>query len=362
MRVPQEIVDAIIDNFAMPEEKISQYYYWRNHSDADSLRACSLTSRSFLHRSRMHLFAAIFCHSPAEFSHFDHLLAESSHIGELYVRYFALEITGGMALAEDVVLPRILSRLPSLAHVTLDFPSIYGVWPSLFKASIRATLSLHSLRGLCLYSMHFANASEFELLLSHATSLKALTLVRIAFENPSIRRVDLPHEVRVVLESLELKLEIDVVDAMVSNFSTVDIRHLTSLIVTSTHIIPLLRVNAQTIQKVQSCFSLNLKAADPDILKGNRTLYLIEFGDLGHLKALRTVSLDFVDCDGTDYVDWPKLDAILAQAVDRLEDIHIHIATSRKHPPDIRSLLPSVRGKIAVLVRRLRIRAQAGSS
>jgi hypothetical protein len=120
----------------------------------------------------------------------------------------------------------------------------------------------------------------------------------------------------------------------------------------------------------------DLKAADPDILKGNRTLYLIEvtthssymvsslrqFGDLGHLKALRTVSLDFVDCDGTDYVDWPKLDAILAQAVDRLEDIHIHIATSRKHPPDIRSLLPSVRGKIAVLVRRLRIRAQAGSS
>ncbi|KAJ7278200.1 hypothetical protein C8J57DRAFT_1713121 [Mycena rebaudengoi] len=322
----------------MPEDKISQYYYWRNHSDADSLRASPPNFRA-LTTSLQNL--------------------RTSENSTLDISRWKLQAAW---LAEDVVLPRILSRLPSLAHVTLDFPSIYGVWPSLVKASIRATLSLHCLRGLCLYSMHFANASEFELLLSHATSLKALTLGRIAFENPSIRRVDLPHEVRVVLESLELKLEIDVVDAMVSSFSTVDIRHLTSLIVTSTHIIPLLRVNAQTIQKVQSCFSLNLEAADPDILKGNRTLYLIEvtthssymvsslrqFGDLGHLKALRTVSLDFVDCDGTDYVDWPKLDAILAQAVDGLEDLHIHIVTSREHPPDIRSLLPSVRGKIAV--------------
>jgi hypothetical protein len=49
-------------------------------------------------------------------------------------------------------------------------------------------------------------------------------------------------------------------------------------------------------------------------------------------------------------IDWPKLDAILAQAVDGLEDIHIFIVTNSEHPPGqelIRSLLPSVGEKIA---------------
>ncbi|KAJ7266705.1 hypothetical protein C8J57DRAFT_376751 [Mycena rebaudengoi] len=123
MRVPQEIVDAIIDNFAMShDDKISRNRYWREPGepvDADSLRACSLTSRSFLRRSRMHLFAAFFCQCLSDFSHFDSLLAESPHIGELYVRYFKMTIRDYVAslLTEDVVLPRILSRLPSLTHV-----------------------------------------------------------------------------------------------------------------------------------------------------------------------------------------------------------------------------------------------------
>ncbi|KAJ7266648.1 hypothetical protein C8J57DRAFT_1510753 [Mycena rebaudengoi] len=236
MRVPQEIVDTIIDNLAMShDEKISliSRRRWREPDDANSLRACSLASRSFLRRSRMHLFSAFFCERFSDFSHFDRLLAESPHIGELYVRYFTLEIGDNIAplLTEDVVLPRILSRLPRLTHVSLNFLSrcyihLWGSQPPLFKAGFRATLSLQCLRSFCLYSLDFANASELELLLSHATGLKTLTLGNIHFKNPSVPHVDVPHEVRVVLESFELALEMDVVDAIVSGFSIVDIKHL----------------------------------------------------------------------------------------------------------------------------------------
>jgi hypothetical protein len=259
MRVPQEIADKIIDNFAMfHDEKISLHRYGREHDGADSLRACSLTSRSFLRRSRMHLFAAIACRRLSDFSHFDRLLAESPHIGERYVRYFTLKIRDRIAplLAEDVVLSRILSRLPSLTHVTLDFPSTYDDWPFLFRASMRATLSLRCLRSLSFFHLGFANVSEFELLLSHTTGLKALTLGNINIENPSVRRVDVPREVRVLLESLELDVDEVAADAIVSGFSTVDIKHLKSLVINSSSpIIPLLRANAQTIQKARVSFS-----------------------------------------------------------------------------------------------------------
>jgi hypothetical protein len=108
--------------------------------------------------------------------------------------------------------------------------------------------------------------------------------------------------------------------------------------------------------------------SDPNILEDNQTLHLIEitedvswmasalqqFGHLGHLKALKTISLDLSDrftsaSSSADAVDWAKLDAMLAEAVDGLEDIHIHT----ERPLDvgrIRSLLPSVREKIAVHV------------
>jgi hypothetical protein len=110
-----------------------------------------------------------------------------------------------------------------------------------------------------------------------------------------------------------------------------------------------------------------MEPPDPDILKGNQTLHLIEiteygsvivfilqqFGHLDHLRGLKTISLDFTDeaiyASPRTEVDWPELDAILSPAVDGLEDIHIH----SEHPLDvelIRSLLPSVGEKTAVHV------------
>ncbi|KAJ7266716.1 hypothetical protein C8J57DRAFT_1617931 [Mycena rebaudengoi] len=191
--------------------------------------------------------------------------------------------------------------------------------------------------------MHFANALEQGMLLSHATGLKALALGNLHFDNPSVCRVDVPHEVRVFLESLELELKMEMVDAIVSGFSTVDIKHLKSLVTELSPVIPLLKANAQTIQKIRASLLLTgtdnpvpMEPPDPDILKGNQTLHLIEitahsswivsvlqqFGHLGHLRALKTISLDFTDdakCSSpSTEVDWTKLDAILSPAVDVL--------------------------------------------
>ncbi|KAJ7266701.1 hypothetical protein C8J57DRAFT_1229263 [Mycena rebaudengoi] len=80
---------------------------------------------------------------------------------------------------------------------------------------------------------------------------------------------------------------------------------------------------------------------------------LQQFGHLGHLKALKTMCLDFTDnwrVGSPNAADWTKLDAILSSAVDGLEDIHIHT----EHPLDvelIRSLLPSVGENIATPAR-----------
>ncbi|KAJ7260289.1 hypothetical protein C8J57DRAFT_1338685 [Mycena rebaudengoi] len=152
---------------------------------------------------------------------------------------------------------------------------------------------------------------------------------------------------------------------MVSGFSTVDIKHLKSLVSNSSPIIPLLRVNAQTIQKVRIILYYLREPHDPDVLKGNQTLHMIEitensswmasalqqFGHFGHLKALKTISFDFTDraeaASPSTAADWPELDAILSPVVDGLEDIHIH----SEHPLDvelIRSLLPSIGEKTAM--------------
>ncbi|KAJ7266655.1 hypothetical protein C8J57DRAFT_1617837 [Mycena rebaudengoi] len=155
---------------------------------------------------------------------------------------------------------------------------------------------------------------------------------------------------------------------MVSGFSTVDIKHLKSI--DSSPIIPFLRENIETIQKVRIASSYYPRESpDPDILKANQTLHSIEitensskivsilqrFRHLGHLKALKTISLgledrmEYVSPSTTNAADSTKLDAILSQAVDGLDHIHT------EHPLDvglIGSLLPSVGEKVAVHVHR----------
>ncbi|KAJ7279327.1 hypothetical protein C8J57DRAFT_132537 [Mycena rebaudengoi] len=367
MRVPSELVDAIIDKVAVLDNLTAE---------RRALRACSLTARSFLPRSQLHLFAAItFRHDSLDMMKFDRLLAESPHIGELYVKYFALQLEGQTSPHshnKTIVVPRILRLLPGLTHVFLDFDCDDDQpWESqsdLLKTGVQAACSLHSLRSLCLANLHFANVSELESLLSHAIGLKALVLDDITFSDSSVWSVDLRREPRVVIESLTLDT-FDAVDAMVSSFSTVDIKHLQSLVLVSTPMFALLKVNAQTLQKVRIAFSEETPF-DLDILEGNQTLRSIDvmevdgsmapclrlFGPLGHLKALKTISLHFVqaafDVDNDrNEVDWQKLNTSLTQAGDGFEAVFVSAYSETDEPPDlayVKQRLPSVAGKISL--------------
>jgi hypothetical protein len=109
MRVPQELVDAIIDKVA------------RLDSARRALEACCLTARSSLSRSQWHLLAAIICRRYSSDSiKFDALFSESPHIGELYVRYFTLQLerTDMSELHEKTieVPPILISAPPSWLH------------------------------------------------------------------------------------------------------------------------------------------------------------------------------------------------------------------------------------------------------
>jgi hypothetical protein len=97
---------------------------------------------------------------------------------------------------------------------------------------------------------------ELESLLSNAHGLKELAL-EVDFDDMSARQADpVSHEARVVLDSLKLDFPVRVAkhapDAMLSTFSTLDIIHLRSLdVIMSTPLIPLLKANAGTVQRVR---------------------------------------------------------------------------------------------------------------
>ncbi|KAJ7277911.1 hypothetical protein C8J57DRAFT_1308207 [Mycena rebaudengoi] len=354
MRVPQELVDAMIDKVASLDDA------------HPALEACSLTARSFLPQSQRHLFAAVTCYrDSSDLIKFAALLAESPHIGELYVKYFTLQIHGtgvSQSHQKTIVVPRIPNLLPGLTHLVLDLDCDDEFWESeqeLFKTSLYVTLSLHCLRSLCLTGLTFANVSGLESFLSHATGLKELILDEISFDNPSAYPfLCMPHESRVMLESLTVDAMYTGVDAMVSSFSTVDIKHLKSLVVASTPMFALLKANVQTLQKVR-IVSSDESPFDFGILEGNQTLHRIEivdvdrdlasslqlFGPLGHLKALRTISFHLWK-GSWDAVEWTKLNTILAGAGDRIENVYLS-AYSESDLALVTQRLPAVAGQIS---------------
>ncbi|KAJ7270493.1 hypothetical protein C8J57DRAFT_1716544 [Mycena rebaudengoi] len=384
MRVPQEIVDEIIDHCAMSEEERTTSVHWHLPGVA-SLKACALTCRSFLPRSQMHLFATITCDTdtPALF-HFYRLLSGSPHIGPLYVRSFILVGVNEQShdiLADSILVSRILALLPHLTHLEVDSDSSYeyewGLQLPILKTAFQKTLSLHSLRTFCLSNYAFSDATELDSFLSHATALLDLSLKDIQFDNSSWRRSRTsPRDATVVLTSLQVR-EIDPqsIYDMLAAFSAVDIRHLRSLNVESmASMIPLLAANAQTIQKVRYSFSAGEELDDPDIFAGNRlrclrSIEVIEpnvdmndtlkaFGNLSHLTALTTISLHFndgLDARPLDTEQWSELDTVLAQAGDSLEVVNIYALADHEYErvvelDFVRHWLPSVAGKISLHV------------
>ncbi|KAJ7253598.1 hypothetical protein C8J57DRAFT_1519327 [Mycena rebaudengoi] len=363
MRVPQEIADKIIDNVAdtsRPLDFIRQFAHWQSKSSSDALKACALAARSFLPSSRRHFFAAISCRSHPELTKFDRLLRESPH-------HHVVET--------KEILPRILLLLPNLTHVGVNaVPSrIYRFQVTdSNEGVIQKMFSFRSLRSVCLIDLEFTDVWELESLLSHATGLKELILVGVRFHwhhTVSVRAVDRPHEYRVILESVRLESMAYAVDLIAANFTIVDVHHLHYLEVIGAPLVPLLTASAQTIREVRNANSNGWKV-DQDILEGNTTLHSIEindvssnmastlkeFGHLGHLTALKTISLHFTDTlifdDISDkLVDWRELDETMAQAGVGLEDVRISNYPDTGSRPElalVRERLPSVAGKISI--------------
>jgi hypothetical protein len=388
MRVPQEIVDTIIDHLLPIDSEDDG-----RETRVGALRACALTCRSFLPRSQTHLFATIRCLRSGDVLLFDRPLAGSPYIGSLYVRYFSLVgVPGDFSfdvVPDSIMVSRILSLLPNLAR--LDVVSVSD--PQIgFPTAVEGAFSLLSLRTLQLSRLSFTNAAALDSLLRHARALQDLSLEDICFgHHPVDHTGPASRGVAVALASLRLHLvRKREVDAMLAAFSAVDIRHLLSLeIQTMSSPGSLLAANAHTIQRVgyhyiHGAYSAVIPRSmdiadttnpdsdveDPEILIGNRSMQFIEviepnadmtdslmaFGNLRHLTALRTISLHFdegLDDFPLHTLEWGQLDAILAQAGSSLEGVRLYAFAEqlRKSLPNlaaVRSWLPSVAGLISI--------------
>jgi hypothetical protein len=197
------------------------------------------------------------------------------------------------------------------------------------------------------------------------------------------------------LSSSTLKLLFDdivadeAVDGLLSVFRVVDLTRLRSLDVgMGTPLLPLLKASSRTVKKVRYSFPPGLSKpfssfqtltdgsagehSDANILENNTSLHHIDvtasnndmadtlkvFGDLGHLMALRTLSLHFanpIHCLDANMgeEEWRALDEVLTQAGDSLKAVQIyaHMDKNYKRAPDLAllcELLPSVARKISL--------------
>ncbi|KAJ7257269.1 hypothetical protein C8J57DRAFT_1235020 [Mycena rebaudengoi] len=152
-----------------------------------------------------------------------------------------------------------------------------------------------------------------------------------------------------------------VVEAMVSSFSIVDIKYLQSLVLVWTPMYALLKASVQTLQKIRIAYP-NDTPFDLDVLEGNQTLCSIEvvafdthlassiqlFAPLSHLQALKTISFHLTSELNSYWVEWTKLDAILARAGDELKDVYFTAYSDAGAAADlerVKQQLPSIAGK-----------------
>ncbi|KAJ7231331.1 hypothetical protein C8J57DRAFT_181639 [Mycena rebaudengoi] len=378
MKLPQELIDAVIDNLSISMAQKDRTGHGPRprmavpHELVATLKACALSSRSFLARSQRELFTSVTCTSETNtVFRFHELLSRSPHIGA-YVKHFSLIGVGDDSLQDYIPAALILPLLPNLTSLrvipTMHMSQRWDNQPVPFRAALRGATSLRSLRRLSLYNYSFPDAPTLDSILCQATGLKELELSEISFIDDSIRHVDPARlEALVVLDTLKV-YHLDTT-AIAAAFALVDVTHLRCLKVSSMRVAtPIFKANAQTIQQVRGFFPDETSDIwDPDILKGNKSLRSIDvlainstmpsilrdFGDFSHLSALTNISLHFSEMLNRSISNaamWAALDAILAPASDSIE-VQIYGVTDADTPPDlalVKSWLPSVAAKISV--------------
>jgi hypothetical protein len=123
-RLPQELIDTIIDQFAPRGEDALPDQYYVPESERAALRDCSLASRTFLPRCREHLFASLDCITD-DSSRLEALISGPPLILTSYVKYLTIGIYSDTAQLPDPVMftlaSQLLGLIPKLVHLSISF-------------------------------------------------------------------------------------------------------------------------------------------------------------------------------------------------------------------------------------------------
>ncbi|KAJ7770973.1 hypothetical protein DFH07DRAFT_237456 [Mycena maculata] len=234
VRLPQELIDAIIDEFDITLKDESDY---RAYPDRKTLRSCALVAHTFVRPSQRKLFSTvnlwsgplIYDSPPDErIRQFSKLLSSKPHIAH-YVQNLLLSYRSARSHSVDHILSALpkLKRLCLYAHGDRNRSDCCPL-PQPRDAFLQA-FSIPSLRCLELRNLKFADASELDSILGNSVGLKELMLRKIQFANDS-SRASTPGPSRVVLHCLEVfEVEATHVEALLAAFTAVDVTHLRSI-------------------------------------------------------------------------------------------------------------------------------------
>ncbi|KAJ7665913.1 hypothetical protein DFH06DRAFT_1470163 [Mycena polygramma] len=369
-QLPQELIDAIIDEFDpfLPETN--------EFPDLETLRSCALVARAFVRPSQSKLFHTVKTggyysynsSSPDERCRlFAKLLSSRPHVG-----HYVKNLIFVYRCARSTSLDQILSSLPNLKMMSLhpwhDYRSKnrFQAFPTHHRDSFVAAFALASLRHLELRNHEFQDTAELQSMLSNSIGLEELVLRDITFAELSVP--DLPTEAaapRVVLRTLELVgIRVDAVDAISHSFTLVDVKHLHSFRCDRYHK-TLFQANARSIRELtllvprsqavlypasislpSALRSLTIKIAQNFVLPQ----FIRSLGNLANAKSLKRIS---VFARGVE--SWSEIDRPLANVGPELEELHVYLTKSRSPLPEIaenktRECLPSMdaRGVLSI--------------
>ncbi|KAJ7748229.1 hypothetical protein B0H14DRAFT_2984100 [Mycena olivaceomarginata] len=376
MEIPQELIDAIIDEFPLRLDSISDL---PDPETKRTLQSCALVSRSFLQRCQMRLFSRISVWDsylptfPLACQRLAAVLSSSPHLAG-YIQTLELLYDADNSVLVEFV-PRILSAVTAVETLQLVRHVDADMWhfPP-FDSSTIAVFSVPSLRRLELCDWCFRNPLELQALLNLSASLRELTLHNVSFEevendsenSPSVAQRNISGQ-ELVLESLRLVcVEPHVVEMMLESFSTVDIKHLKSLSFFYSSPNGLLRANAGSLQKLRinhTCAFAEFEI-DPDILTSANYLSSIELegysveaialpllGNLANLKALTRIQIVlshyfYENRREAGVQRWAEVDAFLVRA--HGAEVHIYGSYENQdgmgpqNVEDVKKLLPLV--------------------
>ncbi|KAJ7726679.1 hypothetical protein DFH07DRAFT_1066643 [Mycena maculata] len=366
MRLPQELVDAIIGEIHPYKPKADPFVLCPNVPLLQTLKSCALVSRACARTAQKQLFSAIALrdhHGVNTYQKFLLLMRRWPHISgsagyvrpqiSSYVRHLYVDFNEDDAN----LLSKILHLLPNVEELRFGIRDGAGtagnwqwnVYPTPLKEAFLAVLSRPVLRRICMKGIFFTDAGELDALLGNAVGLKDLHLESIWCDSPDSHAPG-PHTPAIVLNSLKLVFpSYRSVNRILSALTTVDLTCLRSLDLNLIHTDAkrLLRATTATLQKLtlhlRRDSSRLLGLDDADTFAGAHQLTSIQLmcedlllvtnalSILGkHAPpALRTLSVELrVHENNADYMPiWSRLDAALAAFILETLQVRIYLPT-----------------------------------